>query len=442
MKISAKTFWLILFIVILTLSVAKGKDIIARFLGPSGLKMTSHSGEHKHGKDIYYCPMHPTYTSDRPGDCPICNMKLVKKTLPAPSSGTALKSDLSPLEGDSSPLKTVTVKELMNMKPGEICLLHKCKMGKCMFVMTEEAARLGKCPHCGEDLGVVIKDLAPAGYGGLTLSPEKQQMIGIQTSPAEKKHLTKTIRTAGKIAYDPALYQAQEEYLQGIQAYEKAKTGNIPEIAEQASKLVDSSKVKLRLLGFSEDLLADLEKSGKPDRSLLYSEAGGTVWLYAPIYEYEIPLVKIGDKVQVEIPALPGKKVEGVIRSMDPVVDPMTRSVRVRAVLENQEGVFKPEMYVNASLNIDLGSVLVIPSEAVFSTGEKNIVFVAKPDGVFEPREVVLGTKTESGYEIKNGVGEGESVVTSGNFLIDSESRLKAALEGVGGTEGSVHQHG
>lgn len=438
MKIKAKFFYWILGIVIFVIILNAAKDIV-RDSSVFGLRMTKKAeySSHQHAKDIYYCPMHPTYTSDRPGDCPICNMKLVKKPLPEPAAANHENH-----RENSAPLKTMTLKEIMSMKPGEICLLHKCKMGTCMMAMTEESARLGRCPHCGEDLGVVIKELAPAGYGGVQLTPEKQRMIGIKTAAAQKKHVTKTIRTAGKIAHDPELYQAQEEYLQAMRAYQKAKSGNIPEIVEQAGKLVESSKVKLHIFGINEDLMMEIEKAGVPDRSLLYGEPGGTIWLYAPIYEYEIPMVKVGDKVEVEVPALAGKKIQGTIRSIDPVVDPMTRSVRVRAILENPEGVFKPEMYVNTVLQIDLGEVLVIPAEAVFSTGEKNIVFAAKPDGIFEPREVVLGTKTETDYEIKSGIAEGEAVVTSGNFLIDSESRLKAALEGIGGAEHSVHQHG
>jgi len=389
-------------------------------------------------KAIYYCPMHPTYTSDRPGSCPICNMTLVKREEADQTTSHAETSGEHQQAGQDQP-KELTMKELMAMKPGEICLLHKCKMGQCLFAVTEEIAKTGKCPHCGEDLGIVIKQMMPEGYAKVAVSHEKQQAIGIETAPVKKIVIEKTIRTVGRIAYDPELYQAQEEYLQAIQALKKAEN-SVPEIKEQASKLVESAKIKLRLLGLSSDLVGEIETLGKPDRSLLYSDVGGRVWLYAPIYEYEIPLVKVGDTLEIEIPSVPDKKVQGIIRSIDSVLDPMTRSVRVRAVLENPEGLLKPEMYANATLKINLGENATVPTEAVFSTGEKNIVFVAKPDGVFEPREVTLGIKTENGYQVKSGLGEDELVVTSGNFLIDSESRLKAALQGMG--SGGGHQHG
>ena len=399
-------------------------------------------------KTVYYCPMHPNYTSDRPGSCPICNMTLVKKEATDHSPQTTEKKamDHALPAGRQGPStmdqpRIFTVAQLMAMKPSEICLLHKCKMGQCMIAMTPEFARLGKCPHCGEDLGVIVKEALPQGYATVQLGAEKQQIVGIKTAPVQKRALTKTIRSSGRIAYDPELYQAEEEYLQAAQALKKTGTAD-SEIQSQAAKLVDSAKIKLRLLGLSDSIVREIETAGKPDRSLLYSDAGGKVWLYAPIYEYEMPFVHLGDSVEVEVPAIADKKIAGVVRSIDSVVDPVTRSIRVRAQLENPDGALKPEMYVNATLKTSLGEQLAVPEEAVFATGEKNIVFMAGGNNSFEPRDVGLGAKADGFYEIKTGLQEGEQVVTSGNFLIDSESRLKSALEGVGSSGGSDHSHG
>ena len=401
------------------------------------------TGTHETKSALYYCPMHPTYTSDKPGDCPICNMKLVKREdheqEPVDAGHVHESIPVQVGEQEQPSAREFTVEELVQMKPGEICLIHKCKTGTCLIAMTPEWARLGKCPHCGEDLGVIVKEALPEGYGNVRLSSEKTSAIGIKTGEVKKIQMTKTIRTVGRIAYDPDLYQAEEELIQAARAFEKAELGSIPEVKEQAGRLVESATIRLRLLGLSDSLIDEVKQAGKPDRSLLYSEAGGTVWLYAPIYEYEIPLVKVGDTIDVEVPAFPEKKFQGAIRSIDPVVDPVTRSIRARAVLQNPEGFLKPEMYVNAILERRLGEVLAVPEEAVFATGEQNIVFVAKPDGVFEPRQVTVGVKSGEDYEVKSGLSEGETVVTSGNFLIDSESRLKAALQSVGG-EG--HKHG
>lgn len=460
--------------------------LIVLLLGGFAIARTFFDSHAGHASDLYYCPMHPTYTSDRPGTCPICNMSLVKRddaeaaeehfeqheqmtsssqdrgasaqkngevvyTCPmhpeviSDEPGKCPKCNMSLVrkEPTSSAIapKEFTVEQLMQMKPGEICLLHKCKMGKCMIAMNEEFARLGKCPHCGEDLGITIKNAPPEGYAKVKLGAEKQDILGLETAPVKKMKMAKVIRTVGRIAYDPELYQGQQEYLQALQAAKKAEQSTAVEIKEQAAKLVESSQIKLRLLGLSEELIKEIEAAGKPDRSLLYSDAGGRVWLYAPVYEYELPLVKIGDKIEVEMPAIPGKKFEGIIRSIDSVLDPMTRSARVRAVLENPDGTLKPEMYANATLYAEAGEKLAVPEEAVFRTGEKNIVFVAKPKGNFEPREVVLGITNDEFSEIRSGVGEGENVITSGNFLIDSESRLKAALQGMENKSGG-HQHG
>ncbi|MFA7255699.1 MAG: efflux RND transporter periplasmic adaptor subunit [Candidatus Omnitrophota bacterium] len=425
-----------LFFIILAVILAGGAITATHFWKQRAGSQTSRTE-----KPVYYCPMHPNYTSDRPGTCPICNMSLVKRETAEPEAASSMDMPGMAMPGQAKQTaapKVLTVEQLMAMKPGEICLLHKCKMGQCTIAMTPEFAKLGKCPMCGEDLGVIVKQAFPQGYTKVQLGAEKQQVIGIKTAPAQKMSLTKTIRASGRIAYDPELYQAEEEYLQAVQAFQKAATAD-PEIKEQAAKLVDSAKIKLRLLGLSDPIVQEIEKAGKPDRSLLYSDAGGKVWLYAPIYEYETPFVHVGDTVEVDVPAISDKKFQGIIRSLDSVVDPMTRSLRIRAQLENPDGVLKPEMYVNAMLKTDLGEQLAVPEEAVFRTGEKNIVFVVKENNVFEPREVTLGAKVDRYYEIKSGLQEGELAVTSGNFLIDSESRLKSALEGAGG---GGHQHG
>jgi RND family efflux transporter MFP subunit len=366
-------------------------------------------------------------------------MSLVKREMPKSEAASSMA--MSGQAGQTDAPKVFTVAQLVAMKPGEICLLHKCKMGTCMIAMTPEFARLGKCPHCGEDLGVIIKDAFPQGYAKVELGAAKQRTIGVKTAPVRKMALVKTIRASGRIAYDPELYQTEEEYLQAAQALKKAEAAD-PEIREQAAKLVDSAKIKLRLLGLSDAIVREIEKAGKPDRTLLYSDTGGKVWLYAPIFESEMPFVREGDIVEVDVPAISDKKFRGTVRSLDSVVDPVTRSIRVRGQLENPDGVLKPEMYVNAALKADIGEQLAVPEEAVFATGEKNIVFVVRENDIFDPREVILGAKADHFYQVKSGLMEGEQVVTSGNFLIDSESRLRSAFEGVSGGGGEGHIHG
>lgn len=422
-----------------------------------------------HSKATYYCPMHPTYTSDRPGDCPICNMKLVKK----------------------EESKEMTSQEKINKQIQDICYLHNChKMheGKpCpMMVIAKEGEKV-TCPICGTHVATATAsetkkekkilywtdpmlpgyksdkpgkspmgmDLVPVyeeetsssslsqtpeGYAQVLLSPQKQQLIGVKTAMVGKKKLTKMIRTVGTIAHDPELYQAQAEYIQAIQALERAKQSNVPEIVEQSQRLAESSRIRLRHMGLSDELINEISTWKEPEHSLLYSDPGEPVWVYAKVYEYELPLIRDGQKLEAEIPSNPGQVFEGTLRAVARMVDQETRTIRIRAQLQDPQGQLKPDMFVNVTIEIDLGEVLAVPEEAVFDTGTKKIVFLDKGQGLFEPREVVLSAKGDNFYELKSGLQEGDIIVTSGNFLIDSESRLKAALEGMGSSGG--HQHG
>ena len=420
-------------------------------------------------KAVYYCPMHPSYTSDRPGDCPICNMRLVKREEQQSAASNQQPAEANPQSAIRNPQSTK-----------DICYLHNCPMvheGRpCPMLVVAKAGERVICPICGAhvadrpstkrilywtdpmlpgyksdkpgkspmgmDLVAVYADTSgepagassPVGYTSILVTPQKQQLIGVKTDAVSRRALTKTVRTVGTIAHDPELYQAQAEYLQAVQALARAKQGAAPaSVVEQAQQLVDAAQIHLTHLGLNEDLIRELATKSKADHSLLFGRAGEPVWMYAKLYEDDLPLVKVGQEVRVEAPSLPGQAFHGTIRAMDAMVDAMTRTVRFRAQLENPEGQLKPEMYVNVSVTVDLGEVLAIPEEAVFNTGTKQIVFVDKGQGLFEPRDVTVGPKADGYYEVKAGVMEGEAAVTSGNFLIDSESRLKAALQGMAG---------
>ena len=281
----------------------------------------------------------------------------------------------------------------------------------------------------------------------------RQQLIGVKLGTVEKRKLVKEIRAAGRVAYDPELFTAQQEYLSAIESSKKAGSGPYPEVSERAKALVDSAKTRLRLLGMSEAEIGELEKTAAKDRNLILptphlnppptrvgggEEGGGFVWVYANIYEYETPFVKIGTPVTIHVATFPGREFSGEVRSLDPVLDPATRSVRVRIRTENSEGLLRPEMYVDVYLKTELEEVAAVPADAVMPTGEQNIVFVSHGEGYFEPRDVKLGARTEKFYEVKSGLAAGERVAVSGNFLIDSESRLQGALAGMASGE---HTH-
>ncbi|HBQ38531.1 MAG TPA: hypothetical protein DD714_06025 [Candidatus Omnitrophica bacterium] len=418
-------------------------------------------------KAVYYCPMHPTYTSDRPGDCPICNMKLVKREPEqAPSNNSQAVAqrtkDICYLhncpkvhEGRPCPMTVIAKEGESVVCP--ICGTHvsdgKGGARKVLYwtdpmIPGYKSDKPGKSPM-GMDLIPVYEErrvsgeasaTAPEGYATILVTPQKRQFIGVTTAPAERRTIRKIIRTVGRIANDPELYQAQQEYLQALRAVEQAKTtGASPEITERAQRLVDASHLRLRRMGLSHELIEEIATWEGPDQSLILADSSGRVWLYAPIYEFELPLVKLGQTVTIEVPAIPGMKLDGAIKSIDPVLDPATRSARIRAILTDPQNILKPEMFVNASIAVAAGERLAVPEEAVFDTGTKQVIFVDKGEGLFEPRDVTVGVKAEGYYEVTSGVAEGEIVVTSGNFLIDSESRLKAALQGMSGGE---HQHG
>lgn len=360
----------------------------------------------------YYCPMHPTYTSDRPGDCPICNMRLVPR-------------DDRGAEGEKKERKILFYRHPMG-QPDTSPAPKKDSMGMDYIPVYEDE--------------LMSQKSSVPGYAGVQMSLERQQLIGVKTAPLEIRKLVKTVRAVGTVAHDPELYQAQAEYLEALKALERARQSTEPEITEQAERLVDSTRIRLRHLGLNEELIQEIAGRKTPDHGLLIGQSAEPVWVYAEFYEYELPLLKVGAEVTAEAPSLPGQSFHGKVRSLDPMVEPMTRTVRARIQLENPDGLLRPDLYLNVALAADLGEVLTVPESAVFDTGMKKIVFAAKGEGLFEPREVVTGPKADGFYEVKSGLSAGESVVTSGNFLIDSESRLKAAIEGAG--EGGVHQHG
>ncbi len=427
---NSKKIKIILGIVVMSLILIAGVNVLKKGAASGPSKVSS---EQK--KEIWYCPMHVTYHSDRPGSCPICHMDLVKLDSAEPEA-----MDMG--DADQKKNKRMTMQEALHLKPGEACLFHQCKHGFCNIKLTEEIIRSGKCPHCGEELGIILKEAMPEGYSSVRLDENKERLIGIKTEPAAKRLLEKTVRAVGTIAKDPELYQAEAEYLQAIQAVEKAKAGNIPEIVASSEKLLESTRIRLTSMGLSAELIQEIESRKEADKSLLYAQPNQPVWVYARIYEYEIPLVKVGSEAVIKISALAGSEsvMKGKLLAMDPSVDPMTRTTRVRIRIDSAEGVLRPDMYVDVEIKTNLGEVLAVRKDAIFDTGTRQIVFIQTPAGTLEPREVALGARTEDWVEVRSGLSDGDPVVVSGNFLIDSESRLKAALQNIGSEGG--HSHG
>lgn len=346
-------------------------------------------------KDVYYCPMHPSFISDKPGDCPICGMKLVKK-------------------------EDAHIGNAGRAKPERKILYYRNPMNPeaTSPVPLKDTMGMDYVPVYGEENG--------SQGSGIYISSEKQQLIGVKKEKVEKKGLIHQILTVGKVAYDPVLYIAQEEYLQALKTKEALRLSSI---TGQAKSLLGAAERKLLLLGMGKEQIEELAKENKPQGNLYLPTEENTVWVYMTIYEYEIGLIKEGLSVEVDAVAFPGEVFKGKIIAITPVLNPETRSLQVRTEIQNPGHKLKPQMFVNAKINVDLGEKLAVGESAVIDTGVRKIVYVVKQDDNFEQREVILGQKALGYFEVLEGLKDGDIVVTSGNFLVDSESKLKGTSQ-------------
>jgi Cu(I)/Ag(I) efflux system membrane fusion protein len=279
------------------------------------------------------------------------------------------------------------------------------------------------------------------GQGTVTLSEERRQQIGMESAPVKRRDLGVIVRATGQVAYDPDLYHAISEYSEAVKAREAVKNSPYPDVLQRSDALVQASDMRLRQMGLAEHQIREIEKSTQPPTNLLFGSPGGTVWVYAQVYEYEIPLVKPGQRVELTTESYPGRKFHGVVKSLDPIVSAETRSLRVRIEVPNHDGLLSLQMYVNADIRADIGRKLAIPTSALVDTGTRKIVFVDLGNGRLEPHEVEVGRQAEGYYEVLSGIKEGEKVVTAANFLIDSESKLKATTPDPGKTQPHEHKH-
>ena len=363
----------------------------ALLLGVGWTAYRRFSGGHAEAHaELYYCPMHPDVVSDKAGDCPICNMHLVKKE-PA-AGGRAISFYRNPMNPEiTSPVPM------------------KDEMGMDYIPVYSDGGASGV-----------------AGYGEVSLSAEKQQLIGLKTGTAAYRRLAKTISAPARVAYDPGLYRAITEYREAVAARDRIKDSAWPDAKERAVGLAAAARLRLLQLGFSE---AQLEEAGaEPERFENLLLPRENTWVYAQVYEYDAAAVRPGQNAVILSRAWPGREFHGVVRSLDPIVSGETRTLRARIETENPGLELRPDMYVEARIEAELGTALSVPAGAILNTGEKEIVFVMTGDGAFSPREVRTGRRDEDHVEVRSGISKGEKVVTSANFLIDSESRMRAAL--------------
>jgi RND family efflux transporter MFP subunit len=449
------------------------------------------------GTVTYHCPMHPRMVSDRPGDCPICAMRMVP--MEGDHAEGTMSSDLSadPSQSHAAPSsRKIVYRSTMN--PGEF------------------SDRPGK-DSMGMDMVPVEQEEPPAqgaatvpGLSTVRLSDAKRQLIGVKTSLVTRALFERTIRAVGRVAldetrlrhvhtkiagyveklhanvtgelvhegqplleiYSPELLASQQEYLVALQSKARTAGSSIPAVASAGDSLVASARRRLELYDLSEDQIRELETTGKARRTVtLYAPISGTilermvtqgqriepgmdllsmadlsrVWVLASVYEYELPFVRQAQKATMTLSYLPGETFEGRVSLVYPVLDPATRTAQVRIEFENGDLALKPDMYAQVTLVANLGERTAVPASAVMDTGNRSIVFVDKGRGYFEPREVRIGLRLPDTYEVLGGLEPDESVLTSANFFVDSESKLKAALAAMASDSPapatSQHQH-
>ena len=283
---------------------------------------------------------------------------------------------------------------------------------------------------------------AVEGRAEVTISAERRQLIGMKSEEVIFRELSATVRASGRVAYDPDLYNAMSEYRETARARDRVQESPLPDVRERADALLRSGRLRLRQLGLSDEQIREAGQAENPPTNLLIGEKGGKVWVYAQVYEYEIGLLAVGQAVEIKAPAYPDRTFRGRVKAIDPILSAETRSLKIRVEVPDPDGLLKLEMYVNAFIRADLGRKLALPEAAVFDTGERRVVFVDLGQGRLEPREVRLGREADGYVEVLSGVKEGERAVTSANFLIDSESRLKAAFPKPGGKDAAKEKKG
>lgn len=334
------------------------------------------------------------------------------------------------------------------------------------------------------------------GYSTVSITPERQQLIGVRIGEVKRDKLLMSIRAVGIIEpdqtrlariqtrvsgwvtklyvdfvgqrvkksdpllelYSPDLLTTQQEYLIARGRGQVGGTGGLDNLA-------DAPLRRLALSGVAPEEISELQRTGRPrDTLLLRSPIEGrvlernvfegsyvepatelykiadlsVVWLQAKIYEFELPHIEIDQPVAVTIQSEPNKPFQGRVTFVEPVVQEATRTVKVRVEIDNPQELLKPGMYADLKIEHDMGEGLLIPESAVLRTGERAICFRSLPGGRFEPVEVKLSGRFGDRFEVLSGLSEGDKIVVSAGFLIDSESRLKSTTSGAAGG----HKHG
>ncbi len=350
-------------------------------------------------------------------------------------------------------------------------------------------AEAGDCPICSMDLLPVFR--REIASGEIVLDASRRQQIGVTTARAELRSLAVPVRAVGKVTYDqtrltdvtlkvggwigelhadrmgqpvrqgdplftlysPELFEAQQQYLT---AFQKQRMARMVGSSESTEFLAEARRQRLRLSDLAPNQIKDLEARRAPlEQVEILSPASGhviekevvagtavqpgmrllriagldRVWVEAEVYESELALLAVGNQATVTLPHLRGRSFAGRIAFVYPWLDGATRTGRVRIELPNPGLVLKPEMYAEVIFKPALGKRLAVPDEAILYAGDRRYVFLDLGGGRLRPQAVTLGQQAGEWVEILGGLAAGDAVVTSGNFLIAAEARLKLALD-------------
>ncbi len=421
----------------------------------------------------YYCPMHPDYHSDKPGDCPICGMRLVpvekkKEEKPAPSAQA--------------------------QATGRKILFYRNPMNPSITspVPAKDEMGMDYVPVYADELKGPVSGAVPE-HAPVEVAGEGMRLAGVQTAVAARRSLTRTTRAAGVVMpdetrvrrvqtkisgwveklyvnstgqavragqpllslYSPELLASQEEFLRAREAAGRFSQSSLPEVRRGGDDLLAAARRRLELFDVPASTIARLESTGiaqrtvtltapvsgyvtgkeifegqqvTPGMDLLTVTDLSRVWVEADFYEYESRDLRLGAKAFVVLPYGPGTHLTGRLTFVYPTVDPATRTLKARLELPNPGLALKPGMYVDVIPDLETREGIVIPDSAVIDTGVRQVVFVQQGNA-FEPREVRIGSRANGEAVVLSGVAEGERVAVRANFLLDSESRLRAAIQ-------------
>jgi len=420
--------------------------IVAAFTGGYVYKATKGGGSgsaDKNGRKILYWvdPMHPAYKSDKPGVAPDCGMKLVPVyagggPTAAPAGEPASAEDVSTM-----PVGTVQItpekQQLIGVKYGQV---ERSGGSRTIRAVGKVAFDETRIQHIHTKVEGWI-DQVFVDYTGQLVRKGQPLMT----------------------VYSPDMLASQLELLVAAKATDTMKNNPLPAAFDQSESLLRASRRRLELWDLSDAQIDQVLKTGQPIKNVtLYSPIAGyvtdrkgfpqlkvmpetdlyaivdlsRVWIMADLFEYEAPNIHVGETARVSLQAVPGRAFTARINYIQPQVDPMTRTLKVRLDMDNPSLMLKPEMYADVEFRVNIPSELTVPADAVLDAGERKTVFVDRGNGYFEPRQVKTGERNGDRIQILSGLTGDERVVTSGNFLIDSESQMKAAASGMGGMAG------